>query len=97
MGNLQNVNADFLGVNAAFADQRFIRSAHAAGKEVYVWTVDDAPTISAVMSRGVDGVITNHPDVARSVLAWRAKMSPPERVLLQLAILFGVLPKISGL
>jgi glycerophosphoryl diester phosphodiesterase len=96
-GNLRNLDADFLGVNAAFADRRFIRSAHAAGKEVYVWTVDDAPTMSAMMSRGVDGVITNEPAVARSVLAWRAKMSPAERLLLELAGLFGVVPEIREL
>ena len=39
--------ADFLAVNAAFVNRRFVRSAHDSGKEVYVWTVNDAPTMSA--------------------------------------------------
>ena len=84
-GDLQNIDADFVAVNASFADRRFVRSAHDAGKEVYVWTVNDAPTLSAMLSRGVDGLITDKPALARSVLELRAALSPAERVLLELA------------
>ena len=69
-------NADFVAVNASFADRRFVRSAHDAGKKVYVWTVNDAPTMSAMMSRGVDGLITDKPALVRSVLELRSKLSP---------------------
>jgi glycerophosphoryl diester phosphodiesterase len=34
---------------------------HAAGGQVYVWTVDDAARIRAYEALGVDGVITNDP------------------------------------
>jgi glycerophosphoryl diester phosphodiesterase len=33
----------------------------AAGGELYVWTVDDAPEIGRLRSLGVTGVITNDP------------------------------------
>ena len=92
---MKNNNADFLAVNAAFADRRLIQSAHAAGKQVYVWTVNDASTMSVMMSRGVDGLITDEPALARSVLAWRVEMSPAERLLLELAGVMGVAPKIG--
>ena len=86
-----------MSVNAVFADRSFISSAHRAGKQVYVWTVDDAPTMSAMMSRGVDGLITNQPAITRSVLVLRSKLSPVERLLMEFAGLLGVSPEIRDL
>jgi glycerophosphoryl diester phosphodiesterase len=40
---------------------RLVRAVHAAGGQLYVWTVDDAPKIRALETLGVDGVITNDP------------------------------------
>ena len=40
---------------------RLVRAVHAAGGEVYVWTVDDAARSRALEALGVDGVITNDP------------------------------------
>lgn len=40
---------------------RLVRAVHAAGGEVYVWTVDHAPAIRSLEALGVDGVITNDP------------------------------------
>jgi glycerophosphoryl diester phosphodiesterase len=96
-GDLQNIEADFVAVNASFADRRFVRSVHNIGKEVYVWTVNDAPSMSAMISRGVDGLITDKPALARSVLELRAALSPAERVLLELAGILGVTPEIHGI
>ncbi|WP_043674988.1 glycerophosphodiester phosphodiesterase [Streptomyces xylophagus] len=41
---------------------------HGGPMEVYAWTVDDAPTAWTVAGYGVDGLITNKPDVVRSAL-----------------------------
>jgi glycerophosphoryl diester phosphodiesterase len=94
-GDLQQVEADFLAVNAGFARRRLVRSAHDADKEFYVWTVNDAPTMSAMMSRGVDGLLTDKPALARSVLEQRSQMSAPERLLLELAWLLGTTPEMG--
>jgi glycerophosphoryl diester phosphodiesterase len=44
------------------ADPEFVADAHAAGKEVHVWTVNRAADMDLVRRLGVDAVITDHPD-----------------------------------
>jgi glycerophosphoryl diester phosphodiesterase len=39
-----------------------------AGYRVHVWTVDDVATMRALITLGVDGIITDMPDVLRGVL-----------------------------
>jgi glycerophosphoryl diester phosphodiesterase len=41
--------------------RRLVSAVHAAGGQLYVWTVDDASSIRALEALGVDGVITNDP------------------------------------
>jgi glycerophosphoryl diester phosphodiesterase len=72
-----------------------IASAHRQGKDVLVWTVNDAVSMSVLISRGVDGIITDDPALGRSVLLQRAELSPAERLLLELALHFGMRPKIA--
>ena len=94
-GDLRSIDADFLAVNARFATHSLIQTAHASGKEVHVWTVNDAPTMSTMVGRGVDNLITDKPALAKSVLEQRAQMSAPERLLLEVAGMLGVVPEIG--
>ena len=89
IGNLNQVDADFLAVNVGMATPRFIRSAHRADKQVFVWTVNDPMTMSSLMTLGVDGIITDEPALARQVLAQRSQLSSAERLLARVALLFG--------
>jgi len=50
-----------------------------------------------MIGRGVDGLITDKPALAKAVLAQRARMSPAQRLLLELAGILGVKPDISEL
>jgi glycerophosphoryl diester phosphodiesterase len=55
---------------------RFLDAAHAAGLAVHVWTVNDADEIRTLLDRGVDGIITDRPDVLRDVLDERGQWHP---------------------
>lgn len=49
-------------------DAAMVAQAHAAGLTVIPWTVDEAADMTRLIDLGVDGIITNHPDVLRKVL-----------------------------
>ncbi len=50
---------------------RLLRNAHAAGKVVHVWTVDDADSMEELIDQGVDGLFTDRIDVLKDVLVRR--------------------------
>ncbi len=89
IGNTARLDVDFLAVNMAMATPRFISSAQSAGKQLFVWTVNDQVSMSRMISLGVDGIITDEPELARNVLAERADMSSVERLLIHTAVLVG--------
>jgi glycerophosphoryl diester phosphodiesterase len=82
IGDLSGVPVDFLAVEKAMATRRFVRVAHRTGKPVYVWTVDDPARMIRMIGLGVDGLITNRPDVARAVLDQYRGMTEAERLFL---------------
>jgi glycerophosphoryl diester phosphodiesterase len=92
---LGKLDADFLAVNASFVDRGLVKHAHAVGKQVFVWTVNDAATMSVMISRGVDGLLTDKPGLARSVLRQRAELSGPARLMLELAGVLGIDPELG--
>ncbi len=47
----------------------FVEAAHAQGLAVNVWTVDDPKRMAKLCADGVDAIITNLPDVARTISA----------------------------
>lgn len=49
-------------------DAALVRRAHDAGLAVNVWTVNDPDRMAELVAMGVDGIITDTPDVARSVI-----------------------------
>lgn len=49
-------------------DAEYVKRAHAAGLEVNVWTADAPEHILKMIEYGVDGIITNKPDVALELL-----------------------------
>jgi glycerophosphoryl diester phosphodiesterase len=45
-----------------------LKKAHGLGLRVYVWTVDSRSDMVRLMEMGVDGIITNRPDILKAVV-----------------------------
>ncbi|MEU0310976.1 glycerophosphodiester phosphodiesterase family protein [Streptomyces cyaneofuscatus] len=52
-------------------DARFVRTAHALGLQVHVWTVNEPERMAALLDLGVDGIMTDHIETLRTVLSER--------------------------
>lgn len=50
-------------------DRALLSAAEGLGRWVNVWTVDDAPTMREMVRLGVGGIMTDRPDLLRSVLS----------------------------
>nr|WP_217355583.1 glycerophosphodiester phosphodiesterase [Ruegeria sp. HKCCA4008] len=90
IGDLSGLEGEFVAVNAGMVTPGLIRKVQDAGKDIYVWTVNDPLQMSRMASMGVDGLITDRPAMANEVLRIRAEMGPGERLLLWLATTFGL-------
>lgn len=55
-----------------------LRAIRDAGLGVSIWTVDDPLRIALLANFGVDGIITNRPDIAGPVIRQIAALSPQE-------------------
>ncbi len=50
------------GVRLTVVSPRFVRSAHALGVRVDVWTINDPDEMARLLDMGVDGIMTDYPD-----------------------------------
>jgi glycerophosphoryl diester phosphodiesterase len=59
------------GVNiySKFASKRILKKLHSQHKTVFVWTVNKKRKMKKLVRRGADGIITNKPDLARSIIS----------------------------
>jgi glycerophosphoryl diester phosphodiesterase len=53
----------------------FLAAAHAAGLEVHVWTINDQAQMHELLAMGADGIMTDRPELLRSVMMERGAWS----------------------
>jgi glycerophosphoryl diester phosphodiesterase len=65
--------AEQINPSSGQTTEAYVDAVHAAGMDVNVWTVNDAPTMTRLLDWDVDGIITNNPDVLENLLHERNK------------------------
>jgi glycerophosphoryl diester phosphodiesterase len=91
LGDLTRLDVGFLALTAKAATYSTIRRAHQRGLKVYAWTVNDPIQMSVMMSRGVDGIITDQVALARRVKELREALTPLGRFIVWMAGETGLL------
>jgi len=61
-------NFEILSVHFSLVTKEFVEMAKSNGKEIHVWTVNEADEMKRVIDLGVNSIITNYPDKAKQLL-----------------------------
>lgn len=59
---------DFFSIRGEFISEQVVKRAHASGKEVHAWTINDEYEIRRLIAVGVDNIITDKPAYTREIL-----------------------------
>jgi glycerophosphoryl diester phosphodiesterase len=82
VGDLGRLDVDALSVSRAVATDKLLGEAARLGKEVIVWTIDDAEDAERFVERGVRNLITNDPDWLVQFRRERGELTEVQRLLL---------------
>ncbi|OCS90469.1 glycerophosphoryl diester phosphodiesterase membrane domain-containing protein [Caryophanon latum] len=66
-GKLPSTTTDFYAIEDSSVDSSLIDEAKRIGKPLFVWTVNSDRKLQRYLEQNVDGLITNHPDVAATL------------------------------
>lgn len=91
VGDLTRLDVDFLALTANTASRPMVRRVHKRGMQIYPWTVNDPVQMWVMMSRGVDGIITDRVALANRVKELRADLTPTGRFIIWMAAETGLL------
>jgi glycerophosphoryl diester phosphodiesterase len=96
LGDISRLEVEALSVRADWLSERVLSAAHRHGREVHVWTVNDARRMARLMQRGADNIITDDPDLLIRVRREWASRTESERLLLASRLLLGLDPWDAG-
>ncbi len=66
-GALPETTVDFYSFEQYFVTEKLINQAKEQNKDLFVWTVNEDRGLQRFLELNVDGIITNHPDVAYDI------------------------------
>jgi glycerophosphoryl diester phosphodiesterase len=94
LGDSIGMPVEFIIVPATGLDAEVIEKAHQAGVKVHVADTTDPVLLSAVLSRGADGMLLDAPGIGRKIIEERAALNPGERILIDFLVrLREILPR----
>ncbi|WP_053983064.1 glycerophosphodiester phosphodiesterase [Niameybacter massiliensis] len=67
---------DAYSIEASFATEFLVRTLKSRGKEVFVWTLNNEKPMLDMIKLGVDGIITDNPDLAHYALGIQEERWP---------------------
>lgn len=67
-GDLSMLDVDFYTVEQVMLTEQLVKKAHASGREIWVWTVNSRHNLKEVLKFDVDGIITDYPVLAQSMV-----------------------------
>jgi len=91
IGDLTRLDVDFLALTAKATSLSMIRRTHKRKMKIYAWTIDDPVQMWVMMSRGVDGIITDRVALANHIKELRADVTPVGRIIIWIAGEIGLL------
>lgn len=65
---VQEYPAEYYGLKKDSVSAEVVDAIHAAGSNIFVWTVDEPEVIQNLVALGVDGIVTNKPGLAKVVV-----------------------------
>ena len=60
-------------IRGAKVDRKLVDAVHAAGAHLHLWTVDDPEDMERFLALGVDGIVTDRPDLLNDVVEERKR------------------------
>jgi len=66
---LRTLNPYSINISIEFVNQSFIKTAHRKGLKVFVYTVNYPDDIRRMIDMDVDGIITDYPDRAKTIIS----------------------------
>ncbi len=67
-GDLSKLDVDFYTVEQVMVTKQLVDRAHDAGREVWVWTVNGRHNVKEMLKFDIDGLITDTPVLAKSII-----------------------------
>lgn len=88
VGVLPLSKTDFYAIEDSSINAKLIEEARLLGKPLFVWTVNSERRLRRYLEQDVDGLITNHPDVAAQLRAQNESTYFLARIIHRLPIVF---------